>query len=74
MSAPPTFREALERLEAIVRELESNDVDLDRALALFEEGVSQLKAARALLDAGEQKVRRVLAQADGTLATRDLDV
>lgn len=74
MSARPSFRDALERLEAIVRELESNDVDLDRALALFEEGVGQLQVARALLDEGEQKVRRVLAQADGTLGTRDLDV
>lgn len=74
MSEPPSFREALERLEAIVRELEGNDVDLDRALALFEEGVRQLQAARALLAEGERQVRRVLAEADGTIGTRDLDV
>jgi exodeoxyribonuclease VII small subunit len=74
VSTRPSFREALERLEAIVRELESNDVDLDRALALFEDGVRQLQVARSLLDEGEQKVRRVLAQADGTIGSRDLDV
>jgi exodeoxyribonuclease VII small subunit len=70
----PSFREALERLESIVRELEGSDVDLDRALALFEDGVRQLQVARALLSEGEQKVRRVLAEADGTLVTRDLDI
>ena len=33
-------------LEEIVRRLEADDVDLDAALALFEEGVARLRAAR----------------------------
>lgn len=70
---PPSFREALERLESIVRELERNDLDLDRALGLFEDGIEQLKLARGLLAASEQKVRKVLTEADGTIVTRDLD-
>jgi exodeoxyribonuclease VII small subunit len=69
----PSFREALERLETIVRELERNDLDLDRALGLFEEGIAQLKVARGLLAQGEQQVKKVLAEADGTIVTRDLD-
>jgi exodeoxyribonuclease VII small subunit len=69
----PSFREALERLEAIVRELERNDLDLDRALGLFGEGIEQLKVARGLLAQGEQQVKKVLAEADGTIVTRDLD-
>jgi exodeoxyribonuclease VII small subunit len=69
----PSFREALERLEGIVRELERNDLDLDRALGLFEDGIEQLKVARGLLAASEQKVRKVLTEADGTIVTRDLD-
>jgi exodeoxyribonuclease VII small subunit len=74
MSEAPTFREALERLEAIVRELERNDIDLDRALTLFEDGVRALKIARGLLAEGERKVKKVLLDADGTIATDDLDV
>ncbi len=70
----PSFQEALERLEAIVRELERTDVDLDRALALFEDGVRQLQVARGLLAKGDAQVKKVLQQADGTLATDDLDV
>ena len=74
MSEGPTFREELERLEALVRELERDDLDLDRALALFEEGVARLRSARSLLDATEARVRKVIAEADGQVAERDLDV
>ena len=68
-----TFREELERLEAVVRELESGDVDLDRALKLFEDGVQHLRAARELLERAELTVKRVLEEADGTLRVDDVD-
>ena len=63
----PVFKDELERLEAIVRALEQEDLDLDRALALFEEGVTRLKTARELLQQSELTVKRVLEAADGTL-------
>ena len=69
----PSFREELERLEAIVRALEEKDLDLDEALALFEEGVGRLKAARSLLGESELIVKRVLEVADGTLRAEPLD-
>jgi len=69
----PSFRAELERLEAIVRSLEDEDVDLDEALALFEEGVKRLKSARDLLRASELEVKRVLEAADGTIDTAALD-
>lgn len=69
----PSFRGELERLEAIVRQLEDTDVDLDEALELFEEGVRRLKSARELLRASEVTVKRVLEDADGTIRTNDLD-
>ena len=69
----PSFGEELERLEAIVRALEDEEVDLDDALKLFEEGVERLKSARALLREGELSVKKVLQKADGTLGTADLD-
>lgn len=73
MSERPSFQEELERLEAIVRELERNDLDLDRALTLFEDGVQHLRRARDLLDVSEQRVRKVLADTDGTVAEDDGD-
>lgn len=69
----PSFRAELERLEAIVRHLEDTDVDLDKALELFEEGVRRLKSARELLRESEVTVKRVLEDADGTIRTDDLD-
>ena len=74
MSERPSFRQALERLEAVVRELERSDVDLDRALALFEEGVRELREARALLEEAELRVRTVVEKADGSIGLRDTDV
>jgi exodeoxyribonuclease VII small subunit len=62
----------LNRLEEIVRRLEADDVELDAALALFEEGVARLRAARERLVSAEVKVQAVLEEA-GDLRLTDLD-
>lgn len=69
-----SFRGEVERLEAIVRSLEGENVDLDKALELFQEGVERLKKARELLAQSELTVQRVLEENDGTLGTEDLDL
>lgn len=69
----PSLAEELERLERIVRQLEADDLDLDAAMALFEEGVRRLQAARHRLEEAELQVRQVLQDADGTLRATDLD-
>lgn len=69
---PPTLAEDLKRLEEIVRQLESDDGDLDRALALFEEGVTRLRAARERLGQAEARVKKVLEDAQGSLRSEDL--
>jgi exodeoxyribonuclease VII small subunit len=68
-----TIAEDLTRLEEIVRQLEADDVELDAALALFEEGVARLRAARERLAAADLKVQTVLEEADGELRMQDLD-
>ena len=62
--AESSFQEQLERLEEIVRRLESHDLDLDAALQLFEEGVERLRAARERLAQAELKVKKVLEHLD----------
>lgn len=80
MTRPPkdgsatSLAEELEALEAIVRRLEAEDVDLDDALKLFEDGVRRLRAARERLAQAELKVQSVLEGAGGELMTGDLDV
>jgi exodeoxyribonuclease VII small subunit len=71
---PLPLAQTLRRLEEIVRGLEADDLDLDRALALFEEGVSLLRDARGRLSEAEVRVQQVLEDAEGELRVNDLDV
>jgi exodeoxyribonuclease VII small subunit len=68
----PAFEQSLERLEEIVAELEGSDVPLERALALFEEGVKLGRACSARLDEAERKITLLLEKADGTLVEEPL--
>jgi exodeoxyribonuclease VII small subunit len=63
----------LARLEEIVRRLEAEDLELDAALSLFEEGVARLRAARERLAAAELKVQAVLEEASGDIRLTKLD-
>ena len=63
----------LRRLEEIVRGLEAEDTDLDRALQLFEEGVARLRAARERLTEAEGRVQKVLEDAAGQLRVTDFE-
>jgi exodeoxyribonuclease VII small subunit len=65
--------EELSRLEEIVRKLETDDLELDAALVLFEEGVARLRAARERLAKAELKVQAVLEEAGGEIRLTKLD-
>ena len=73
MAQPTDFGAVLERLEKIVRQLESEDLDLDGALKLFEEGVEWLREARDRLAAAELKVKQVLTDQAGRVRLDDVD-
>lgn len=74
MSKKLSFRTELERLEDIVRSLEGDELDLDQALKLFEEGVSKLKSARKLLEESQLKVSKVTEARDGTVDTTEIEI
>lgn len=67
-----TFEEAIARLEAIVRLLESGSAPLDESLTLFEEGVGLVKLCNARLDNAEQKVKLLTKNPDGMVAEEEL--
>ena len=67
-----SFEQRLKRLEQIVAELESDQLDLEHALALFEEGVACLKSATEDLGKVEARVQRLVEKADGTFEVSDL--
>ena len=67
-----SLEEDLGRLDAIVRALEAEDLDLDRALSLFEEGIERLRAARERLSEAGLRLRQLREAGDG-LKLDDLD-
>ena len=69
---PSSLQQDLERLEQIVHALEQDDLDLDRALALFEEGVTRLRDARGRLGEAELRLRQLREAADGSVEPADL--
>jgi exodeoxyribonuclease VII small subunit len=64
-----TFEKRLARLEKIAAELESDDVELARALALFEEGIENLRGAAEELAKADARVQRLVERANGTFDT-----
>jgi exodeoxyribonuclease VII small subunit len=60
-----TFEQSLTRLEQIAAALDRDDLPLEEALKLFEEGIARLREANAALGDAEGKVRTLLEQADG---------
>ncbi len=67
-----TFEQSLHRLEDIVRELERTDVDLDRALSLFEEGIGHLRSAGQALHQVDARVQQLVEAADGSFSVPEL--
>ena len=66
-----SFEQHLERLEAIAAELDRSDVPLDKALALFEEGIKRLREASETLTSAEGRLKELVERADGTLETTE---
>ncbi len=71
MTNPP-LGEALRRLEEIVRRLEDEDLALEEALHLFEEGSRHLRVANAQLAEAETRVMQVLRDADAAEGVREV--
>ncbi len=65
------FEEQLKRLEEIVGKLESEEVTLDKALDLFEEGTAIVKSAQRKLKESQLKVQKILGEEDGDLILED---
>lgn len=68
----PSLETRLGRLEEILARMESDDVELEEALALFEEGVRHVRSAETILSAAELRVEELLASGETRpLATDD---
>ena len=66
-----TFEQRLERLEQIVSDLRREDLPLDTAMRLFEEGVATLREASAELARVESQIHRLVERGDGSFELTD---
>ncbi len=67
-----SFEQSLTRLEEIVHALERNDVNLEQALRLFEEGISHLRSAGEALKMVDARVQQLVEAADGSFSVVEL--
>ena len=59
------FEEALQRLEEVVKKLESGNVPLDAALSCYEEGMELVRLCNEKLDAAQLRVEAVQKTQEG---------
>jgi len=68
-TAPASFEEALEELEAILREIESGKVSLEDSLVKYERGNFLIQHCRGILNSAEKRIEEITRNADGTTST-----
>jgi len=66
-----TFEQTLARLEQIAAALDRDDLPLEEALKLFEEGIARLREASAALADADGKVRTLVEQAEGVFEVKE---
>jgi exodeoxyribonuclease VII small subunit len=67
----PSFEDALDQLDKAVDALESGELELDEALALFERGMRLAHVCQEALDRAELRVRMLIESEDGSAASRE---
>ena len=60
-----SFEEAMKELEGVVRDLESGNVELEKSIALYEQGARLKAHCEKKLKEAEEKVARITLGPDG---------
>jgi exodeoxyribonuclease VII small subunit len=63
------FEKAMTRLEKIVEELERGDLDIDKSLEIFEEGIKMSRVCSKKLNEAEAKIEKLTKGKKGELVT-----
>jgi exodeoxyribonuclease VII small subunit len=71
--SPQTLEARIAAVEAIVARLESDRLELEEALRLFEAGVGQLREVERVIRTAELRVERLIAEADGSVVAEPVD-
>ena len=74
MAKKKKFESSLAQLEAIVKELESGSLDLDKMLKLFEEGMTLTQLCRGHLKEVEDRISTIIKDGDGFIEKPGIDL
>jgi exodeoxyribonuclease VII small subunit len=67
-----SFEEALGALEVVITELEKDDLSLDRALTIFEQGIGLMRQCDAKLGSAQGKMKELLKGENGEFVEKVL--
>ena len=63
------FEKAIQRLEKIVDDLEKGELDIDKSLEMFEEGIKMSRVCSKKLNEAEAKIEKLTRNQKGELIT-----
>lgn len=70
---PPSYEEALKKLEGLVEDMETGDLPLETLLARFEEGTRLVRFCQSKLAEAELKIQQLEQTASGELELKPVD-
>ncbi len=68
------INEALTKLEGITKQLEKNDLPLEEALRLFEQGITLATKIKTDLDHAKLHINKVIENAEGVFVLEKFDL
>jgi exodeoxyribonuclease VII small subunit len=69
----PALEDAMERLDAIVREMETGELPLETLIGRYEEGIALSKLCREKLDRAEERIRILSRDTEGNPVLEEFD-
>jgi exodeoxyribonuclease VII small subunit len=70
---PESFEKNVERLDAIVRQLEDADLPLEKALQLYEEGMKLSEVCQKQLQEAEGRIQVLMKRAGGKIVAEPFE-
>jgi exodeoxyribonuclease VII small subunit len=70
---PESFEKNVERLDAIVRQLEDADLPLEKALQLYEEGMKLSEVCQRQLQEAEGRIQVLMKRAGGKIVAEPFE-
>ncbi|MBU1356547.1 MAG: exodeoxyribonuclease VII small subunit [Candidatus Edwardsbacteria bacterium] len=68
------FEKALARIEQIVDQMESGEIELDQALALYQEGMELMARCQTTLEETQNKIKKITRDIQGRLKVEEHDM